>query len=364
MTENATSKTNSGRFFEDFEVGEIIHHAVPRTVTSGDTSLYIALTGSRYPLHCSRQLAQAAGFEREPVNDLLVFHLVFGKTVGDISLNAVANLGYADLRFLAPVFEGDTLSARSEVLGKKENSSGKHGVVWVRTTGENQDGKTVLEYCRWVMVNKRDVETATGERVIPELPEAVAATDLVAPSFNVPAGFTRATGSTVAFEDFTIGERIDHVDGMTFEESEHALATRLYQNTAKVHFNAYAMATSRFEKRLVYGGHVISLCRALSFNGLENATGILAFNAGAHANPTFAGDTLFAYSEILDTAKLNDNFGALRVRLVGLKNKDPIELNIPRRVRVEGKERYHSAVVLDLDYWIAFPTRSALTAAH
>ena len=90
------TKTESGRFFEDFAVGEDIHHATPRTVTEADAALYLALTGSRFGIHCSETLARTAGLPRSPIEDLLTFHLVFGRSVPDISLNAVANLGYAD----------------------------------------------------------------------------------------------------------------------------------------------------------------------------------------------------------------------------------------------------------------------------
>ena len=87
---------------------------------------------------------------------------------------------------------------------------------------------------------------------------------------------------------------------MTVEEAEHQLATRLYQNTAKVHFDALAQKDSRFGKRLIYGGVAISLARALAFNGLANAQLMLAINGGRHVNPLFAGDTLYAWSEVLD----------------------------------------------------------------
>ena len=106
-------------------------------------------------------------------------------------------------------------------------------------------------------------------------------------------------GSPHAFDDYEIGEKIDHVDGMTVEEAEHQLATRLYQNTAKVHFDALAQKESRFGKRLIYGGVAISLARALAFNGLANAQLMLAINGGRHVNPLFAGDTLYAWSEVL-----------------------------------------------------------------
>ena len=104
-----TSKATIGNYFEDLTTGLEIEHSVPRTVTEGDQSLYIALTADRYPLHCDAEFARSLGFRRELVDDLLVFHTVFGKSVPDISHNATANLGYADVRFMRPVYPGDTL---------------------------------------------------------------------------------------------------------------------------------------------------------------------------------------------------------------------------------------------------------------
>ncbi len=119
-------------------------------------TLYTALYGSRFAVQQSEPFARAIGYPAPPIDDLLVFHMVFGKSVADISLNATANLGYADCRFLAPVYAGDTLTASSEVIGLKENSSGRTGTVYVRTAGHNQRGERVLEYMRWVMVPKRE----------------------------------------------------------------------------------------------------------------------------------------------------------------------------------------------------------------
>ena len=90
------------------------------------------------------------------INDVLVFHTVFGKSVPDISLNAVANLGYADVRFLLPVYPGDTLRAESTIVGKKENSNGKNGNVYVHTKGYNQKNELVMQFYRWVMVHKKE----------------------------------------------------------------------------------------------------------------------------------------------------------------------------------------------------------------
>lgn len=291
------TKSNPGNFFEDFHIGMEIHHATPLTLTTGDISLYRALTGSRHALYSAATFAEANGFDGLAIDPLLAFHVVFGKTVPDISLNAVANLGYADGRFPVPVYPGDTLNAVSEVIGVKQNSNGKTGVVYVRTRGFNQRGEEALSAVRWVMVNKRDPGSPAPETVIPDLPKAVDPTSLAAsPAYT--DWNTTLSGSPHRFADYEVGEKINHVDGMTVEEAEHQIATRLYQNTAKVHFDAHAQKQSRFGKRLIYGGVVISIARALSFNGLANAAEILAINGGTHAGPLFAGDTIYAWSEV------------------------------------------------------------------
>jgi len=346
------SKNVAGNFFEDFALGQVIEHATPRTITEGDAALYIALTGSRFALHSAEPFAMALGLEQAPLDDLLLFHMVFGKTVPDISLNAVANLGYALGRFEQPAYAGDTISATSEIIGLKENSNRETGTVYVRSIGRNQMGETVLDYCRWVMVRKRDKAAPGPEPVVPALPEALAAEDLwVSDDLTAEDYDFTAAGSPHRWEDYAIGERIDHVDGMTIEEAEHQLATRLYQNTAKVHFNQHTEAKGRFGRRLIYGGHVISLARALSFNGLANAFKIAALNGGRHVAPCFAGDTVYAWSEVLDRAPLpgHEDIGALRLRTIA--TKDRACAGFPGRI--EGG--YDPAVILELDYWALMP---------
>ena len=341
------SKTNAGRFFEDYAVGQVIDHAVPRTVSGGERALYHALYPARHALYSSDAFAQASGLPKSPMDDLIAFHTVFGKTVPDVSLNAVANLGYAEGRFLKPVYEGDTLRSRSEVIGVKENSNGKTGVVYVRTQGLNQNDEVVMEYVRWVMVRKRDVTAPAPDAVVPDLKKVLAVEDLVIPEGLDFANydFTLA-GEGHRWADYEVGEKIDHVDGVTIEEAEHMLATRLWQNTAKVHFDA----TFREDgKRLIYGGHVISMARALSFNGLANAQMIAGINGGAHANPCFAGDTVKCWTEVLDKAETSaPGVGALRLRLVATKGGEPFNL--------KGENgKYLSEVLLDLDYWVLIP---------
>jgi len=340
-------KTNPGRFFEDYTVGETIHHAVPRTVSGGERALYHALYPARHALYSSDEFARACGLPASPLDDIAAFHVVFGKTVPDISLNAIANLGYAEGRWLKPIYPGDTLRSSSEVIGLKQNSNGKSGVVWVRTKGTNQSGEVVLDYVRWVMVRKRNVDAPAPDTLIPELKPALEVVDLV-----VPEGLTfddydyTLAGEPHRWGDYDIGETIDHVDGVTVEEAEHMMATRLWQNTAKVHFDATLREDGQ---RLIYGGHVISMARTLSFNGLANAQIVAGLNAGAHANPCYSGDTIKAWSEVLDKAETGvPGVGALRLRLVATKGGAPFTL--------KGEDgKYLPHVMLDLDYWALMP---------
>ena len=240
------------------------------------------------------------------------------------------------------------------MLGLRENSNKASGVVWVRSAGTNQRGEMVLDYVRWVMVHKRDPAAPRSARRSCRRPApSVAPSDLVVPASLALMGYDDdAAGSPHRWDDYEPGERIDHVSGITLEDSDHMFSTRLYQNTARVHFDAYAGKNTRFGRRLAYGGHVISLARALSFNGLANGFRVAAINAGSHVAPTFGGDTIYAWSEVLEKAPLPDraDIGALRVRTIA--TKDCPCADFPGK-GADGK--YHPAVVLDLDYWLLMP---------
>jgi 2-methylfumaryl-CoA hydratase len=349
----SSGKTTRGNFFEDFQLGQTIRHATPRTITLGDVALYNGLFGARFAVQSSDIFAQRIGYPRSPVDDLLVFHIVFGKTVADISLNAVANLGYAACRFLKPVFPGATLSAVSEVIGLRENSNKKTGIVYVRSRGFDETDDTVLDFARWVMVRKRDETAAAPAEKIPDLPKSVEPGQLGAacPKINTTVYDAALAGSPHRFGDYKIGDRIDHIDGITVEEAEHQIATRLYQNSARIHFNQFAESKGRFGRRLIYGGHAISLARALSFNGLANAFHVAAINGGRHVAPLFAGDTVFAWSEVLATTEIpsRKDVGALRLRTVATKDRPCPDFPL------KSGDEYDPAVILDLDYWVLMP---------
>jgi len=353
-----------GNFFEDFKLGQKFAHGAPRTITEGDASLYIALTGSRFALNSAATVAREAGFNRIPLDNLLVFHIAFGKTVNDISLNAIANLGYAELKFCAPCYAGDTLEVCSQVIGTKANSNGLSGIVYVHSQAFNQNHELVVSWKRWVMVN---CHQPLSERPEPELPSLNRV--LGVKSLWIPDELTfnhwrdNVSDHQLTANQLKSGQWLDHRDGMTLNDSDHSLATRLYQNNAQVHFDAHKMRNSRHGQRLIYGGHVISVARALSYNGLGNAIWFAGINGGSHCNPCFAGDTLYAASQImvveeLDTAR---NLSAVRLRTFAFKNAVMQELQ-PFYDEQDGRLKYHPQVVLDLDYWVFMPTQIASDA--
>ncbi len=350
-------KDRTGNYFEDFHVGMKMTHATPRTLTEGDRSLYIGLTGSRSALCTAGTNATQLGFDRRPLEDLLVFNTAFGKTVPDISLNAVANLGYAEVDFVAHVYPDDTLSVESEVIGLRENSNRKSGVVYVRSTARNQHGSEVLTWVRWVMVHKRNHDALCAEAHVPETRKALSVDRLRCARYSPEVtGISAMTGVDDYWDDYEIGERINHAGAMTINDSDHSMATRLYQNTARAHFDGYSMEAEG-AGRLVYGGHIISICRALAYDGIENGLSVLAINGGSHVNPTRAGDTIACATQVLDKIDLGQpHVGALRLRMIGVKNAAATAIAFPDLGA--GKPAYPSSVVLDLDYTIAIPKRA------
>ncbi len=336
-----TNKGSVNNFFEDFSIGQEFDCPTPRILTHADRVAYIAFTGDRTPRFCDSQ-----GL----VHPLIVLHTVLGQTVRQISLNAQANLGYAEMVWGTPVCVGDEIRTHARVIGLKENSNQKSGIVYVKTIGKNQRDQIVLEYTRWVMV-KKNRESATSylhEPAAPILASSVAVDKLSLHSLDPwnPA----ATGGRFYFNDYVVGERVFHMDGMTVNSSDHMSFTRLYQNSARVHFDTLLTSGTP----LVYGGLPMSVGYAQAFNGIENRLGIAAVNSGSHAHPVYAGDTLYSFTEVLERADCSATYGALRLRLVVLKNESPRPDSAfaVKTVDIQSnRETYHPNVVLDLDYW-------------
>ena len=145
-----------GRFFEDFEIGDIYRHPLGRTATTSDNISFTLLTQNTAPLHFDHHYAGQTEFGKPLVNSAFTLALVTGQSVTDISQNAFANLGWDKVRLPNPVFEGDTLYSESEVLGKRESKSRPNvGVLTVKTAGYNQDGVIVVTFERTLLVYRR-----------------------------------------------------------------------------------------------------------------------------------------------------------------------------------------------------------------
>ena len=347
---------HEGRFFEDFEIGQIIEHRYARTITEGDAAAYMTLTGDRFPAYCDREFSQRLGFRREIVNDLLVFNIVYGKSVPDISINALAHLGFADVEFETPVYAGDTLRAVTHIIGKKEDSAGDTGTLYVHTRGLNQDRETVVHFFRWMSIRKRDTATRTNEDEVLSFPRTADPARLFVPEDLRNAGVWSALETVPTFESYEPGQRIYHGPDLMIEEGESALATGLYQFTGAPYSDAFAATDRAADGRVVCGAHVVSLARAASFTGFEGIVRILAWNSGIYPNPVYAGDTMYAFTDVLDTMSIagRDDLGVLRLRLVAVKNEDPqgkvLELGPHDETNAHGP--YDASVVLDLDYYV------------
>jgi len=145
-----------GRYFEDFTEGDVYEHRPGRTISEADNTWFTLLTMNQHPLHFDAAYAAKSEFGRPLVNSCLTLSIVAGMSVSDISQKAIGNLGWNDIRLIAPVFVGDTIYAESEVLSKRESAKRPtQGIVTVKTTGKKADGTIFMTYERSVLVPKR-----------------------------------------------------------------------------------------------------------------------------------------------------------------------------------------------------------------
>jgi len=149
-----------GRYYEDFQVGDVYEHRPGRTLTDADNIHFSLLTMNYHPMHCDVAYAEKSEFGRLLVNSGLTVAIVLGMTVPDVSGKAIANLGWTDIKLTAPVFSGDTIYAESEVLDKRESRSRPNqGIVQVRTTGKKADGTVFMIFDRTALIQKREGNT-------------------------------------------------------------------------------------------------------------------------------------------------------------------------------------------------------------
>ncbi len=232
--------------------------------------------------------------------------------------------------------------AQSEVIGLKENSSRKTGIVYVRTTGYNQDAQAGAGICALGdgAQTRRSGAGAGRSRAAPaDRARSEGTRRSLSRASTSPAYDVALAGSPTRFGDYEVGEKIDHVDGITVEEAEHHDGDAALSEHRAHPFRPVRREAGPLRRRLIYGGHVISLARALSFNGFANAFHVAAINGGRHVAPLFAGGTVFAWSEVLAKAELpgRGDVGALRLRTVATSDQPCGDFPLQDRRRLRSR---------------------------
>ncbi len=323
----ALIRKKRGNFLEDFRVGQVFRHKVGKTVTEGLFNAFTEFAMTTNPLHKNLHYARRYGFRGLVVPPGLVMNVVFSQSVEDISENARANLEYIDMCFGVPVFIADTIEVTTTVLGIKPSSRDPdRGVVHVQTTGYNQDGEVVLTFQRKVQVWKGRIEASVEEAALTDIPAV--SRELVLPPYDSGRNYSELahlTNADTYFEDFSPGDVIEHSRGRTVM-TEHMALTAMLDNTSQVHTNQFLIDQNPERyiggKLIVYGGIPFNLCLGLSCPDVaDNSLGDIRYASGRHTGPIFAGDTVFAGTEIRDKRDFpgRSDLGVLETILRGYK---------------------------------------------
>ncbi len=300
----AVIRKKKGNFLEDFRVGHVFYHKCGKTITEGLFNAFTEFNMTTNPLSKNRRYAERYGFRALVVPPGLVMNVVLSQSVEDISENARANLEYIDMRFGAPVYLGDTIEVTSTVLGIKPSTRDPVlGVVHVQTTGRNQDNQVVLTYERKVQVWKDDPKADVKEAVAEQIGEVPCTPQL--PAYDPSRRYgelAHLSSPDTYFEDFTVGDLIEHSRGRVMT-TEHVALTAMLDNTSQVHCNQFMIDQNpeRYVggQLIIYGGIPFNLCLGLSCPDIaDNALTDIIYNSGRHTAPLFAGDTVFASTEI------------------------------------------------------------------
>lgn len=316
-----------GNFLEDFKVGEVLRHKVGKTLNEGLFNAFTEFAMTTNPLSKNKRYAERYGFRGLVAPPGLVMAIVFSQSVEDISENARANLEYINMRFGVPVYVGDTIEVSSLVLGvRPSRSQNDLGVVHVQTTGKNQDGQTVLTYERKVQVWKGSPATEVAEASLDAVPQV--ACELWLPPYDRSrdyASLAHLTSADTYFEDFVPGNTIEHWRGRVVT-SEHVALTAMLDNTSQVHCNQHMIDQDPGKylggQLIVFGGIPFNLCLGLSCPDIaDNALADIVYPTGKHTAPIFAGDTVFASTEIRGKRDLpgRPDLGILTTTLRGHK---------------------------------------------
>jgi 2-methylfumaryl-CoA hydratase len=323
-------RKKTGHFLEDFVPGQVFRHKLGKTVTEGLFAAFTEFSMTTNPLSKNARYARAFGFDGLVCPPGLAMLVAFSQTVEDVSENARANLEYVDMRFGAPVYVGDTIEVETKVLGVRTSASRPNlGIVHVQSTARKNVGEpgeaVVLTWQRKVQVYKDDEQAEAHAGEIP--PDAVDC-PLWLPPYEPGRDYKRLahlSNPDTYFEDFEPGTRIEHSRGRTVT-SEHIALTAMLDNTSQVHCNQYMIDRDPAQyvggQLIIFGGIPFVLCLGLSCPDVaDNALGDLVYKTGRHTAPLFAGDTVFAATEILGKRDLpgRPDLGVVETRLFGHK---------------------------------------------
>ncbi|MCB1327488.1 MAG: MaoC family dehydratase N-terminal domain-containing protein [Leptospiraceae bacterium] len=313
-----------GRFLEDFREGDVFMHPRAFTVDRSFAQEYATVFHDANPLFLSAPYARAHGFGDLLVHPMQVFNIVLSLGVQNNSEKAIANLGYYNVAFLKPVYPGDTLTARSKVIGRRERGPGKPGIVHVHTLGLNQDGAVVIQYERKIMIPPRGGESSNPGK--PDLPfPAIAKPIIELPAIKDPGEEMRwLTGSNTYFQDFEPGQVIVHKNMRTITD-EHVPWTYRMGNTHPLHYDrlySQGLSGPMSGEPIVYGGLVFGwLIGLASRDTTENMLWDLGYTEGYHTQPAISGDTVGALSRVLATEEGPiPKTGVVHLQLIGVKN--------------------------------------------
>lgn len=309
-----------GRNLEDFNNGDVFVHPRGLTINPAFASDFATTFMEANPLYLNREFALAHGFKDILVSPLLVLNVVLSLGVQNDSEKAIANLGYYNVKFCLPVTPGNTLRAYTKVLEKKERGEGKPGIITIRTLAVNQDGQTVIQYDRKIMVGpvgKTGKPTTALQKNMPEIGGA--------PGLTLPEvkEYPRdLTGVNSYFENFKVGDIIAHPNGRTITD-EHFAWTYKVMNTHPLHYDKL-YSTGRSGKMsgepIVYGGLVFAwLCGLASRDVSENAIWDLGYSEGYHTQPIVSGETVYAISRVLAKEDFSETLGIVTFQLIGVK---------------------------------------------
>jgi len=330
---DVVKRPSYGHYLEDFVPGTVFEHPRGFTFDRGTMLAYARTFMEANPLYLNEAYAKAVGYASLPAAPHMVMNVALSLGVQNDSEKASANLGYYDVRFLRPVYAGDTLRGSTRVVERKDRGVGKPGITTIETLAENQHGHVVIQYRRKVMVPRR------GQDPIVEIPTigipTIGTPTIGTPSFgwkttpklHIPFVFEAPSFWTArdnGLDAFEAGQIWVHANGRTVTD-EHVAWTYQLGNTHPLHFDRlYAQSQSGplAGEPIVYGGLVFAwLCGLASRDVTENVVWDLGFHDGYHTQPTVAGDTLAALTRIVAVEPSQvEGLGVVTMQLVGVKN--------------------------------------------